>query len=599
MIAFAVLLFPGTYYAAGSGDYTSYPSPGWRDSPNPFASADAEIGGTLSVFAGQAPKSFNYYLDNNVFSAELFRAMFESLLSMDPLTLEYTPGLASRWTISDDKKTFTFEIDPAARWSDDTPVTAHDVAWTFNTILDPASMTGIHKVSLETFEPPEIIDDLTVRFSANDVHWRNLGAAGGFQIMPRHAYQGVDFNTLNTDFPVVSGPYRISRVAEGIRVELSRRNDYWAGDRPSSLNLGNFELISFRFYAERENAFEAFRRGLIDIYPVYTARLWANETRGERFDKNWIVKQEIINHQPQGFQGFAMNMRREPFNDPLVRRALAHLLDRERMNRTLMFDQYVMQRSYFEDLYDASTPNPNELIAFDKEEARRLLHTAGWRTNPQTGMLEKDGRPLVVRFLTRDPGTDRFLAIYANDLLDVGIALEIDRKDWAAWSRDMNNFHFDMTWAAWGASIFKDPEGMWASKEAEREGGNNITGFKCEEVDRLIEELRTIFNVAERHAICRRIDELIVAQTPYILLWNSQSTRLLYWNRFGTPPTVLGKYGRENSANWLWWYDFFGAEALADAMAGGSYLPPRQVVVNFDAVFTNPIVTPTATQAVK
>lgn len=590
-LSFLILTAAGNNPSASAAekDADHFPAPEWHDTVNPFASPDAETGGTLTVFAGQAPQSFNYYLDNNVFSAELFGSMYESLLNMDPVTLQYVPGLAEKWIISADKQTFTFVLNPAARWSDGKPVTSEDVAWTFNTILSPENMTGVHKVSLEAFEPPQIIDEHTIIFRAANVHWRNLGAVGGFEILPRHVYADKDFNTLNTDFPVVSGPYRISRVEEGVRVEISRRDDYWARKKAANRYLGNFSEISFRFYAERENAFEAFRRGLVDIFPVYTARLWVKATSGERFDKNWIVKQNVFNHQPQGFQGFAMNMRRKPFDDRRVRLALAHLLDREKMNRTLMFDQYIMQRSYFEDLYDTQHPNPNMLIPFDKSAARKLLAAAGWKTDPQTGILKKNGEPFVLRFLTRDPSSDKFLAIYANDLKDVGIELKIDRKDWAAWSRDMDNFHYDMTWAAWGAAIFKDPEGMWASSEAERQSGNNITGFKSAEVDRLIEEQKTIFDVNQRHAICREIDRLIVEQCPYILLWNSPSSRLLYWNKFGTPPTVLGKYGRENSANWLWWYDYDAAAALEDAMNGNAYLPPRPAVIHFDDIFNYPV----------
>ena len=108
----------------------TFPKPGWQDRPNPIAGTDAVIGGEIAIFAGQYPKSLNYYLDNNSFTVEVFGAMSETLLSMHPITLEYEPGLAEKWTISDDKKAFVFSIRKNARWSDGRPITAHDVKWT-------------------------------------------------------------------------------------------------------------------------------------------------------------------------------------------------------------------------------------------------------------------------------------------------------------------------------------------------------------------------------------------------------------------------------------------------------------------------------------
>lgn len=569
-----------------------FPATNWVDRPSPLTSPDAVPGGELCVFAGQYPKSFNYYLDNNSFSAELFGALYETLLNMNPVTLDYEPGLAEKWSISDDKRTFTFRINPRATWSDGKPITAADVKWTFDAVMNPDNMTGPHKVALEVFASPEIVDERCIRFTAREVHWRNLGAAGGFQILPRHIFATNDFNKINTAFPVVSGPYRLGEVKDGIHATLERRADWWNRQAPSSRGFGNFQTIKFRFYAEQENAFEAFKKGDIDLFAVYMARLWVNETGGEKFDKHWIIRQRVFNYNPIGFQGFAMNMRRPIFQDVKVRKALAHLLNRERMNHTLMYDQYFLHRSYVEDLFTKESPCPNELIDFSKDKARALLAQAGWRANPKTGWLEKDGQRFTFRFLNRDASSEKFIAIFAEDLKDVGIELTIDQKDWAAWARDMDEFNYDMTWAAWGASVFKDPEGMWSSKEADRKGGVNITGFKDAETDALIEKQKAIFDVAARHAICRDVDRIVAKQYPYILLWNINYTRLLYWNKFGTPKTVLAKYGSESSAYWYWWSDPDAADDLKDAMKTGRALPAPKADIVFDREFAPAAATP-------
>ncbi len=562
-----------------------FPKPDWKDAPNPLASPDAVQGGELSVFGGQTPKSFNYYLDHNTFSDEVFSAMYETLLGMHPITAEYQPGLAKRWSISDDKKIFTFWIDERARWSDGSPVTAEDVRWTYEAIMNPKHMTGPHKIPMERFNPPEVVSKLVVKFTAKEVHWQNLGAAGGFAILPKHAFENNDFNKINFTFPVVSGPYRLGDIEENVYAKLKRRDDWWGRQIEGNRNTGNFDTITFFFFAERENAFEAFKKGQIDLFPIYTSRLWVKETRGERFEKNWIVKQKVRNYQPVGFQGFAMNMRQPPFDDIRTRMAMSHLLGRERMNRTLMYSQYFMLRSYYEDLYSSKNPCPNPYYAFDKDKARKLLNEAGWIANPKTGLLEKNGQPFRFRFLTRSASSDKFLAIFGEDLKDVGIEMKLDKKDWASWSKDMDEFNFQMTWAAWSAGIFKDPESMWSSKEATRKSGNNITGFKNAAVDELIEKQKSIFDVGARHELCKDVDALVAAQCPYALLWYINYVRLLYWNKFGTPATVLSKYGDERSAYWYWWYDEDAVADLGDSMENGDYLPEVPTEVIFDEVF--------------
>ena len=166
LIALVLLIVP-----AGADDV--FPKPEWKDTPNPLAGTQVRIGGEMSIYAGPSPNSLNYFLDNNVFSLSVFNLMYETLIGDDPVTLEEVPGLAKRWSISDDKKTFTFWLDPAAKWSDGQPITAADVKWTFDAIMDPKNMTGVHKVSLEKFEPPVVVDERTIRFTAKEVHWAN------------------------------------------------------------------------------------------------------------------------------------------------------------------------------------------------------------------------------------------------------------------------------------------------------------------------------------------------------------------------------------------------------------------------------------------
>lgn len=581
---FALLLAATTAFAQ-----THFPHPAWKDAPDPISSPYAVPGGTLVFGANNPPKSLNYTLDTNTHTALVFALMYQPLLSVDSITAEFVPGIANRWSISEDKRTFTFHIDPLAVWSDGQPITAHDVKWTFEQLKAPENITGPYKSMLQFFEADDVVihDARTISFTANETHWLNFVYIRGFYILPKHIFSGMDYNDINFEFPVVSGPYRLESIDEGISITLKRRPDSWIFKLPSSRGLYNFDRIIFRYFKDQNNAFEAFKKGLIDAYPVYSARIWANETVGEAFDKNWIIKQSIKNHEPAKFQGFAMNTRKPPYDDVRVRKALFYLFDRQRAVRTLMYNAYMMYQSYMTDLYDRDHPCRNPLYTYDPEKAKALLTEAGYTLNTTTGKLEKDGKPLIINMLSRDASSAPYLALYKDALQRLGIELRITQKDFASWMRDMTDYNFEITVAAWGGTLFRNPEPMWHSKHKETPSGNNLTGYSTPEIDRLIEEQRVEFSIEKRNEINRKIDELLYEGTPYILNWGATSIRLLYWNKFGTPDTVLSKFDDYDAILTYWWYDASSAEELRQAMKSGDALPPSPGEIDFDQIILN------------
>ena len=566
---------------------TWYPAADWQDTPDPVASPLAKKGGTIRFNGSQPPKSFNEYTDNNTYTRMTFSLMYETLLGTDTDTLDFCPGLARRWAISDDGREFTFVLDERAKWSDGVPVTADDVKWTFDVVMAPGSDSGPWKMMLGVFESPVILDERTIRFTKkgdSPKDWRDILHCGEFYILPKHAFEGKDFNKLDLLGAPVGGPYRLARVAEQVETEWQRVDTWWRKDFPSCKNICNFDKIVLRYHVDNENAFEALKKRAIDVYPVYSARIMNNETSGEKFDKNWILRRRVKNHNPVGYQGFAMNMRKWPFNDKRVRIAMSKLVDRETMNRTMMFSEYFLQRSYFTDLYDEDHPCANPLWLYDFEGAKKLLEEAGFAKNPKTGKLEKDGREFRFNFLSRASSESKFLSLFDAALRELGIEMKIEVKDFAGWMRDMDSFNFDMTWASWGSSIFKNPETSFLSTEADRKGSNNTIGFKSAEVDAIIKAEKSMMNVADRNEAYKKIDALVADECPYALLWNADETRLLYWNKFGMPDTILSKFSNEECIFTYWWYDEDRAAELKSAMAEGKCLPSVPLRVDFDAV---------------
>jgi microcin C transport system substrate-binding protein len=549
---------------------------------NPLAGKNAKKGGTIRLNS-VPPKSQNGYTDNNVYTRMTFELMYESMLGMDPMTMDVMPGLAKAWEVSADGREFVFEMDARARWSDGERVTAEDVKWTFDVVMDAKNDTGVWKVMLGGFESPVVEGEKVVFRKKGEAvrNWRDLITLGGFPILPRHRLEGKDFNRLDFVGEVVSGPYELARVEEQVEAEWRRQGAWWRGGFEAYRNVYNFDRIILRYYIDNENAFEALKAQAIDVYPVYTARIMAQETYGEKFEKNWLLKRRVRNHAPIGFQGFAMNMRRFPFDDVRVRKAMAMLIDRETMNRTMMSNAYFLLRSYFTDLYDGEHVCTNELWRYDVGAAQELLAQAGFRRNAE-GILEKDGKEFSFTFLSRSSTEDKFLALFDHALRACGIRMAIVRKDFAGWMRDMDGFNFDMTWAAWGAGTIKEPEAMWLSSEADRKGSNNITGFKSAAVDELIRREKTMADMATRNAAYREIDARLAAEVPYALLWHVDETRLIYWNKFGMPPTCLDRFSGEEAVLTYWWYDEDRAAELKEARAKKTCLPNVPERVNFD-----------------
>jgi len=545
---------------------------------DPVANTRAVKGGTYTSWGGSFPKSLNMFLDYNSFSKEITEMLFEPLVTLHSTKNEPVGILADSWEISEDKKTFTFHIDPEARWSDNKPITAGDIQFYYDVMMDPKNMTSLFRVDLQRFLRPEIVDDKTVRIVAKEVHWANFWTAAGMVALPGHLWKDVDFNKQNFDFPVVSGPYRLKEVKTNRYIILERRTDWWGRVKKYNQYKYNFDNIKFRFMEDQNKALEAFKKGEFDAYAIYTSSIWANQTQFDQVKKGWVVRQGIYNKEPKSFQGFAINLRRPLFQDVRVREALCYLLNRELMNEKLMFNEYFLLNSYYPDLFPDNVNPDVELRKYDPEKARALLSEAGWRVGAD-GFLAKDGKRFEMTFLTKEVDL-RHHNVYVEDLKKVGIKAEIEQLSQSTVMKRMDSHEFDLFWANWGASRLRDPESEWHSSTADQIATNNYSGVADPVIDGLIVEQKTEMSLDKRNEILKKIDKRLNDIIPYVFLWNADHNRLLYWNRFGTPRYVLDKFDREDSIPIYWWVDPEKDNALKEAMKNNASLPiePEKVV---------------------
>lgn len=546
---------------------------------DPIASPEAIKGGSFFTWGGEYPRSLNMWLNYNSFSLEVMSLMFETLVGMHPTREEPLGILAESWEVSADQKTYTFKINPAAVWSDGKPITAEDVQFYYDVIMNPKHLTSLFRVDMSRFSRPEIIDDKTVRITADEAHWKNFWSAAAFYALPKHAWADADFNEIHFDFPVVSGPYRMHQVSTNRSISLQRRGDWWGRNLKINQYKYNFDYLVYRAIEDRTKALEMLKRGDFDLYTIYTARIWAQQTDFPQTQNNWVVRQAVYNEEPKAFQGFAINMRRPQYQDVRVREALARLLNRELMLDRLMFNEYFLLNSYYPDLYENNRNPDAPFLAYDPERARALLAEAGWQVD-SAGVLRKDGQPFELVFLNHGEVVPQ-LNIYLEDLKAVGIQARIEVVSMASFTKRVDEHDFDMVWRNWAAVRLRDPETLWHSETADDIATQNIAGVKSPEIDALIEAQRLEMDINKRNEMLREIDDHLTKIMPYVLLWQSDRNRLLYWNRFGTPRHVLDKYNREEAAVVYWWLDPEKSARLDEAQRANRALPALPDVVRY------------------
>ena len=538
---------------------------------DPIASKDARPCGTITLWGSAMPKSFNMWEDYNSFSAELMSMMYEPLVSLHSTEDREVGILADNWSVSEDGKTFTFHVDPRAKWSDGKPVTAEDVQFYYDVIMDEKNLTPIFKVGLSRFDRPEVVDSLTVKMTAKEIHWGNFWEAAGMLAFPKHAWAGKDFNQIRYEFPVVSGPYKIKTFREDRYVELARRADWWGFHKNWNRGKYNFEKIRYRFMNDQTKALEAFKKQDFNVYAIYTSSIWMMQTDFDAVKKGWAVKQRIFNKEPIGFQGMAINLRKPQFQDVRVRRALNMLLNRETMNEKYMFGQYFLLNSYYPDLWENNQNPTVPNYKFDPDSARILFSAAGYKVNDQ-GILEKEGKPFTINFITSQEDL-RHLTLFQEDLKKVGVVASIEQMSQSTLRKRLDDADFDLYGVNWGAGRLRDPEASWSSATALQKGTNNLAGVQDKVVDSLINLQKTEFDLAKRNEILKALDNRLAEIVPYVLMWQCDHHRILYWNRYGMPEKVLDRFNREDAIPVYWWLDPVKSVALDKAMKAGESLP--------------------------
>lgn len=557
---------------------------GWETSTDYDLIGDprAVKGGVLrQAMMTDFPATLRYYGPNiSEWNLSIHELAYESLLLLHPTTLEYMPGLATHWQISNDRQTFRFRINPNARWADGIPVTSDDVIASWKLATDKGIQDPARNLLYSNYEPPVAESKYIVSVRAKNDNWQNfmyfaVGARiGGLFIYPAHALKNVTGDAYIRDYNYRmvpgTGPYAIAErdVDKGRMIRIRRRNDYWAASHRRNVGTANFDEIQQSVVRDRNLEFEMFKRGDVDYYFVQRAQEWVQELNYPNIKRGLNQKRKIFNHNPVGIAGMAMNTRVEPYNDIRVRRALRHLYNRESMVEKLMFNEYFLIDSLFPgSVYE----NPeNEKIRYDPQRAVQLLAEAGWKERDANGRLTRNGRPLTIEIVYAQQASERYFTIYQEDLRKVGITANLRFTTWETLIKLLDDRAFGIASIAYTGELFPTPDINWLSELADQKNNNNITGFKNARADELMRQYQKTFEFSERARLLRELDGILSREHHWLFEWTAPYERIAYWNKFGAPKGYVTRVGSFRDIVSLWWIDPERARRLDEARKDSS-----------------------------
>ena len=517
--------------------------------------------------------------------ADLYSMMFESLIQVDPETLEFIPCLASHWKVEthpDKTQTFTFRIDDRAKWADGQPVQADDVFWTYCHRANPDRNDPSQSMTFgEGYELPKILDRRTIQVKTRTVNWRLLLYFGGMIVYPARemAIPGGEYiDDWNWKFMTGSGPYRMlpEDLKKGDSLTLTRRNDWWAENEPWGKHTYNFDRVRHVVIRDVEVAYETFKKGDLGAFVVSQARRWVDDIPKEKLvAKGWVQRRKIFNRRPVGFAGLCFNMRKPPFDDRRVRLAFAHLFHREKLMGKLFFNEYEYTNSIHPSS-DWGTGDERPRIEYDPTLAQELLAEAGYVKRDSDGfLLGPDGKRLEVTLEYDSQEWERIWLPVQEDYKKAGVKFELKLLDPSTLFKKVQERQFTIHFQSWRSIIFPNPETSWRSSLADQNYNNNTPGFRNARVDELCKTYNGTFERDEQRKIIREVDEIVCDEHPYAFAWHARFSRILYWDRFGHPDTYMSKIEQDpqNSILLSWWFDEEKEKALEKAMKEGTDLP--------------------------
>ncbi|MEU3303473.1 ABC transporter substrate-binding protein [Streptomyces sp. NPDC006678] len=524
----------------------------------------------LTVAVSQSVDSLSPFLAQRLVSTSVHRLVYEYLTNYDAKDARPIPGLATAWTPSADKLTWTYTIRKNSTWSDGRPVTSADAAWTFNKMMtDPnaATANGSFTANFRKVTAPDP-ETLVIELKKPQSNMTALDVP----IVPKHVWEKVgDFSKFNNDkqFPVVgNGPFLLTDFKVDQYIRFRPNKTFWRG-------APKFDELVFRYYKDGDAAVAALRKGEVSFVPNLTPAQAAALENAENIKVNDAPGRRFFalatNPGARARNGGRFGSGHPALLDPVVRKALFHAVDRKTIVDKVFRGHAVEGEGYIPPRFGPYfwKPDTARRIAYDPAMAAALLDRAGYRKNSSGKRVGKDGKALDFRILCHatDPN-DKAIGKYLQEWWGaLGVGLKVDCLDNVSdpWLKGDYDLAFD------GWSVNPDPDFVLsihtcsALPATPRDTGATDNFICDKQFDELYAQQAVEYDATRRSALVRQMQSRLydtgfmnVMAYPNAL----EAYRTDQIKSITTMPEAAGNlYGQDGY--WSWW-------SAEPAAAGGS-----------------------------
>ncbi|MBB5222164.1 microcin C transport system substrate-binding protein [Amaricoccus macauensis] len=553
-----------------------------------YVNPDAPKGGTMSFRGTGASQTFDS-LNNFILKGEPAQGLgliYDTLLAGSDDEPDSSYGLvAASIEYPEDRSWVIFNLRPEAKFSDGVPVTAEDVVFSYNVLIEKGA--PVYQITLQDITGAEALDPHRVKFTFRpEAPKRDLPQlAGGLPVLPKHYYDTVDFAASTLTPPIGSGPYVIEAVQAGKSVRYCRNTDYWGRDLPVNVGANNFGCVIYQYFADNNAAFEALKVGEYFFHEEMSSALWATSYNFPALEKGWVTKAEVPDGRPGGTQGFWMNLRRDKFKDQRVREAIGLMFNFEWTNQALFhglnqrttsfwmnspmaasglpegeelaalepFRAQLPPEIFTEPAWTPPVQKPDRLDRASLRKASKLLGDAGWRVGPGGMRVNDKGQTLQVAFVDDNASFEPIINTFVTNLRQVGIDASYRQIDAAQMQERQKNFDYDIAVARFVMSLSPSLElrQFFSSQSANTPGTVNMSGLADPVVDALVEKIIASTSRDEMVSRVRALDRVLRQKQIWVSNWYRPYHWLAYWDVFGMPPAPP-TYSRGDA---YWWFD--------------------------------------------
>jgi len=455
---------------------------------------EPQYGGTLNAAFQNEWAGLDPHVASSYSSYQILNNVLEGLTTYDD-SLNLQPGLAESWEQSEDGLTWTFHLREGVMFSNGREMTAEDVKWSFERLIDPETGAG----NAGRVGPPETVieavDDYTVTITHPEpfgIFPQSIGFDKSTGIVASESLE--DDGTISV--PIGTGPFAITDVQGTTQLTLTKNENYWQEGLPY---LDEIIIEPIPDDTVRETALKG---GEVD---------WILTIAPQNFETLQEDPDVVVDTAPQlSYDYIGINLTREPFDDIRVRKAIALAIDREQLCEAGYFGLCVAVQGPTgpgSPWYDEYAP-----YGQDVQAAKDLLTEAGY----------PDGFEMELLPNSQVGETVRAAQVLQQQLAAIGIVASINAPEWAEWLELEGNFNYDAYICSWNGLIDAD---QYYYLQHRSDQVFNFTGYDNPEFDTLVDEGRSISDFDERSAIYEEANQILVDDAPYIYMYNKLDIR--------------------------------------------------------------------------